>query len=335
MEDPLKNLPQELREKRKKTDFPDWTEPMRATLTEDRFSSRDWIFERKLDGERCLAFRKGGKVRLLSRNRKDLNNHYPELCEKLAAQNVERFIVDGEVVAFEGKVTSFSRLQGRMHVNDPEEAKRSGVAVYYYMFDLLYLDRFDLSELPLRSRKALLKKSFKFDDPLRFTGHRNREGEAFFERACSKGWEGIIAKKADAGYVNGRSKKWLKFKCVNRQELVVGGFTDPGGGRTGFGALLLGFYEGKRLVYAGKVGTGFDEQTLEDLAGRLAGIERKSSPFDTDAAEGEDVHFVTPRLVAEIEFTEWTGDNRLRHPRFVGLREDKTPEEVVKEKPGK
>ena len=167
---------------------------------------------------------------------------------------------------------------------------------------------------------------------VRFTSHRNEEGEAYHREACEKGWEGVIAKDARAPYVHSRSKKWLKLKCGHRQELVVGGFTEPEGERTGFGALLLGYYDGDDLLYAGKVGTGFDDDTLESLRERLDSLERDTPPY----AEGEDlprkgVHWVTPKLVAEIGFTEWTEDHRLRHPRFLGLRRDKEAEEVVRE----
>jgi DNA ligase D-like protein (predicted ligase) len=327
-------IPDNLRDKLKKKRQPGWVDPMLAQLTDMRFTSDGWIFERKLDGERCLTFRDGKRMNLFSRNRKKLNIHYPELPERLAAQPVERFIVDGEVVAFHQNTTSFARLQGRMHVKGARKARKTGIPIFYYLFDLLYLDRFDLTEVPLRRRKVLLKRAFTFKDPLRYVNHRNREGESFFVQACAKGWEGLIAKKAGAPYVHGRSTRWLKFKCVNRQEMVIGGFTEPTGGRIGFGALLIGFFDGDRLIYAGKVGTGFDDPTLKGLRKRLAAIKRRTSPFDTEAADGHGVHFVTPKLVAEIAFTEWTRDNRLRHPRFLGLRPDKDPSEVVKEEAG-
>ncbi|MBD3286476.1 ATP-dependent DNA ligase, partial [candidate division WOR-3 bacterium] len=208
---------------------------MLATLTDEYFSDSGWMFERKLDGERCLAFKKGNNVRLLSRNRKKLNIQYPELADALKNQMSTDFIVDGEVVAFSGTVTDFSRLQGRMHVNSEAEARNSGVKVYYYIFDIIHLDRYDLTGLGFRQRKNILRRTLKFDDPLRFTTHRNREGEKFHSQACKKGWEGVIAKDASSTYVHSRSRKWLKFKCVNRQELVIGGFTEPKGERIGFG----------------------------------------------------------------------------------------------------
>jgi len=331
MNELLKSLADEAQEKLRDVEQPDWMNPMLATLTDRRFSDEDWIFERKLDGERCLAFRKGDQMHLMSRNQKNLNDQYPELVEALKQQRVDDFIVDGEIVAFEGDVTSFARLQDRMHVEDPEEARQSGVAVYYYAFDLLYLAGYDTTQVGLRHRKSLLKGALSFDDPLRFVSHRNEEGEAFFEEACRKGWEGIIAKQADSSYVHSRSKKWLKFKCVNRQEFVIGGYTEPQGERIGFGALLLGYYEGDDLIYAGKVGTGFDDKTLRSLSKRLSSLERETPAFAEDGLPTDEIHWVEPSLVAQIGFEEWTDDGKLRHPRFQGLREDKDPEDVVRE----
>ena len=333
MTDWLKDLTPALRDRVERREVPDWTDPMLATLTHDTFSDPDWIYERKLDGERCLAFRDGGDTRLLSRSRRDLNPTYPELAEAMDRQAPADCVLDGEIVAFSESVTSFSRLQGRMQIRDPDEARDSGIAVYYYLFDILNLDGRDVTALPLRVRKSLLRDALDWDDPLRFTPHRNEEGEAWLEEACRKGWEGLIAKRADSEYVHARSRSWLKFKCVARQEFVVGGWTDPGGERPGFGALLLGTYEGEELRYAGKVGTGFDEETLRDLADRLSSLERKTSPFAGDEAGGEGVHFATPELVVEVAFTEWTDEGRLRHPRYVGRRLDKDPGDVVRERP--
>jgi len=333
MIDALERLPAAARENLRETDPPQWTAPMLATLTDERFSDEGWLYERKLDGERCLGFRTENDIRLRSRNREDLSPTYPELVDALDDQSVAPFIVDGEVVAFSNGVSSFSRLQERLHVDDPEEAREKNVAVYYYVFDLLHLDGYDLTNLDLRDRKSVLKTALSYDAPLRFTPHRNEEGEAFFEEACEKGWEGIIAKKADSTYVHSRSKHWLKFKCVRRQELVIGGFTEPQGERIGFGALLLGVYDGDELVYAGKVGTGFDDDTLRRLKARLGAMERKTPPFDRGDLPRKGVHWVTPNLVAQIGFEEWTDDDRLRQPRFLGLRRDKDPHDVIKETP--
>lgn len=304
---------------------------MLATLTHDTFSDRAWLYERKLDGVRCLAFRRGTRLRLISRNRKEMNDSFPELIEALEEQPCDDFIVDGEIVAFEGPRTSFSRLQQRIGIRDPDEARRSGVAVYLYLFDVLHLESHDVTRLALRQRKRLLKRALSFGGRVRFTPHRRRDGEAYLEEACSKGWEGLIAKRADSVYRHSRSRDWLKFKCGNRQELVIGGYTDPKGRRVGFGALLVGYYEDGALRYAGKVGTGYDDRMLEELARRLQGLERKTCPFAQTPREKR-VHWVSPKLVGEVGFTEWTRDGRLRHPRFRGLREDKSPKQVRRER---
>ncbi len=316
-----------------KQDPPTSPSPMLATLTDQRFSDDDWLFERKFDGERCLGLKDGGQVRLLSRNGEELNDSYPELVVALERSGRKRFVVDGEIVAFSGDVTSFPRLQQRMGIDDPAEARESSVAVYYYLFDLLHLEGYDTTGLPLRQRKSLLREAIGFEDPLRFTAHRNTEGEAYYREACRKGWEGIIAKRADSTYIHSRSSDWLKFKCVNQQEFVIGGYTDPEGERIGFGALLVGYYDDSDLRYAGKVGTGYDNETLEKLSGRLESLERKTPPFADEELPRRNVHWVTPKLVAEVGFTEWTEDGKLRHPRFRGLRRAKEPREVLREKP--
>ena len=304
---------------------------MLATLTEERFSRPGWLFEPKLDGERCLGFGNEGRIELYSRNQKLLNDKYPELVAAFEKQKPDRFIVDGEIVAFDKGITSFSKLQQRMQVEHPSEELRERVPVSLYAFDLLYLDDRDLRRLPLRERKQLLQKAFRFQGPLRFTEHRETEGEAFYREACERHWEGIIAKNGDSPYVSGRSRDWLKFKCVAQQELVIGGYTDPEGARIGFGALLVGYYDGGRLKYAGKVGTGYDTATLRSLSSQLKRLETGSSPFDGDGLPRKGIHWVKPKLVAEVGFTEWTGDGKLRHPRFLGLRDDKKAEEVIRE----
>jgi DNA ligase D-like protein (predicted ligase) len=297
---------------------------MKAVLTDERFSDPAWIFERKLDGIRCIAVRDGGPVKLWSRNDLALNARYPEIAAALAQQPAPRFAVDGEVVAFDGAQTSFERLARR---------GRERVAVYLYVFDLLWLDGRDVRSLPLRERKRLLRDALRWHDPIRFTPHRNRDGEAFFREACPKGWEGLIAKRADSPYASrARSRDWLKFKCEHGQELVIGGYTAPKGSREELGALLLGYYADEKLRYAGKVGTGFDRATLRDLAKRLGPLRRERSPF-VDEIRERDVTWVRPELVCEVGFTEWTRDGRLRHPRFLGLREDKAAKDVVREVP--
>ena len=296
---------------------------MKAMLTDERFSDPDWIFERKLDGIRCIAIRSGTSVTLLSRNDISQNERYPELVEAFSNERCDRFVVDGEVVAFDGSETSFARLAQR---------GQHYVPVFMYVFDILWLEGRDVRRLPLRTRKRLLRSALQFHGNVRWTPHRNRDGEKFFIEACRKGWEGLIAKRADSPYVTTRSRDWLKFKCEHGQELAVGGFTEPRGSRVEFGALLLGYYRDGRFEYAGKVGTGFDTTTLHDLGAELRKLERKEPAFANPAAIKERaVTWVEPKLVAQIGFTEWTRDGRLRHPRFLGLRDDKEASEVVRE----
>jgi DNA ligase D-like protein (predicted ligase) len=305
---------------------------MLATLSHEHFSDKDWIYERKFDGVRCLIFKTGGDLRIMSRNQKKLNKTYPELVDPAKSQSLKNYIIDGEIVTFEGDVTSFSRLQDRINVDEPSEDLLKRIGVYVYVFDIICLENYDLSEIELHHRKAILKEAFNFDNKIRYTIHRNEEGEAFLEEACKKNWEGLIAKRKNSSYVHSRSKNWLKFKCTKRQEFVIGGFTDPRGERKGFGALLIGFYDKKKLKYAGKVGTGYDDDFLVSLRKKMEKIRRDSSPFDTEVNE-KHANWINPRLVGEIGFTEWTGSDKLRHPRFLGLRDDKKPEEVVKEIP--
>lgn len=314
---------------------PAWFAPELATLTQDRFSNPAWMYERKLDGERCLAFRDGDQVRLMTRNRKMVSSTYPELVEALGAQQSGDFVVDGEVVAFEDGQTRFAELQQRMQQARPSADLIRSVPVQYYLFDVLWADGTDLRRQPQRERKQRLHQLLDFADPLRFTEHRVGDGVEFYHEACRQGWEGLIAKRADAPYQAGRTKDWLKFKCENNQELVIGGFTDPQGTRTGLGALLLGYYDSDgQLVYAGKVGTGFSQQTLHRLHDELSAMEQDRSPFTRgDLPRERGVHWTKPRLVAQIGFSEWTTDGRLRHPRFQGLRRDKSPAEVIREVP--
>lgn len=296
--------------------------PMAATLTKERFSDPGWVYERKLDGVRCIAIRaEDGTTRLLTRNALSLDGRFPSIRAAVSAAGAADLVVDGEVVAFEGGRTSFARLQANLA--RPARA-------YLYLFDLLHLAGHDVTALPLRTRKRLLRRAIHFGDPLRYTPHRNRDGEALYAEACRRGWEGLIAKRADAPYVHRRSRDWLKFKCDASQELVIGGWTAPRGGRTHLGALLVGVWDHGVLRYAGKVGTGFTRATLGELASRLEPLRRPTSPF-ADAPRMRDASWAEPRLVAQVAFTEWTRDGRLRHPRFLGLREDKDPRSVVRE----
>jgi bifunctional non-homologous end joining protein LigD len=312
------------REQVREAPAPGGADAMKAVLCRTPFSDPEWIFERKLDGIRCVAIRDGEPLRMLSRNNLDLSGRFPEVRDALGAQPGRRFAVDGEVVAFDRGQTSFARLADR---------GRHPVAVFYYVFDLVWLDGLDLRALALRTRKRLLRDALSTGGPIRLSTHRNGEGEAMFRHACQQGWEGVIAKRADSPYRATRSRDWLKFKCEAGQELVIGGFTAPRGSRTDFGALLLGYHDPDgSLRYAGKVGTGFDHETLAKLGARLRGLASEDSPFSPrDAVRERDITWVAPTLVAQLAFTEWTSAGRLRHPRFLGLREDKSADEVVRE----
>lgn len=309
-------------------------QPALATLSHERFWAEGWIYERKLDGQRCLAVREGGAARLYSRSGNDAGTAFPEVVDALAGAGPD-LVVDGEVVAFTGSRTSFARLQPRIHLSDAARARATGIAIYYYVFDVLSIDGQDVREQPLTERKRRLRHLLTWTDPLRWTPHRTTAGEEYFGQVCGRGWEGLIAKRADAPYGRGRTKDWLKFKCEAGQELVIVGWTEPAGSRVGLGALLLGYYDrsgqGDDLVYAGKVGTGFTDQMLRDLHERLTGIEVTSSPCTRGRLPSVGVHWVRPELVAQVAFTEWTAANQLRHPRFQGLRTDKDAADVVRE----
>jgi bifunctional non-homologous end joining protein LigD len=329
----LDTLPAELRALARAGAQPRSTEPMKAFLHDAPFDDPQWIFERKLDGVRALAFRDGADVRLVSRTGRRLDTSYPELVEALAAQPLQEFVVDGEIVAFKGRRTSFEMLQGRMGIADAQRARASGIAVYLYLFDVIHLEGHDVTALPLLARKRLLRAALTWQDPLRFTTHRRARGRDAFADACRRGWEGVVAKRVDSVYRRARSHDWLKVKCEARQELVIGGWTAPKGARTRFGALLVGYYDGGRLRYAGKVGTGFDRRTLDALGDKLESLERQTPPFAGDGGHPRAARWAQPELVAEIAFTEWTRDGKLRHPRYLGLRDDKRARDVVRERP--
>ncbi len=317
-----------------KMDFPGFKTPMLATLTKEYFDDPEWIYERKLDGMRCLIFKQKGKIELRSRNGKSLNPAFPVLMEHIADLASPDFVADGEIVAFDGKTTSFRKLQKRMQVKDPEKARKIGIKSYLYIFDLLWFGGYGLHDLALVQRKGLLRDEFEWKRPVpvRYTPHRRENGLKYYREACKKGWEGIIAKNGSSPYRHTRSGDWLKFKCTNGQELVIAGFTEPHGKRIGFGALLVGFYKDGKLKYAGKVGTGFSDGFLRDWHKKFDNIERTDSPFSdyNDDDNGQN-HWIDPTYVGQFEFTEWTDTDKLRHPSFLGIREDKNPREIVKE----
>jgi DNA ligase D-like protein (predicted ligase) len=300
-------------------------EPMKAVLSDKPFSDPGWIFERKLDGIRCLAIKDGSGVSLMSRTGHRMNEQFAEVAAALEREPAVDFVADGEIVAFRDGITSFERLQQR---------HRKRVPVFYYVFDLPRLDGEDLRPLALRERKARLRRALDFHGPVRFNPHRKGEhGEELYREACRKGLEGVIAKRADSPYVGTRSRDWLKLKCHAEQELVIGGFTAPKGSRTEFGALLVGYYGDGALRYAGKVGTGFDHETLRTLGAQMRELERDESPFEPFKPVPPGTRWLRPELVAQVAFSEWTRDGRLRHPRYLGLRDDKPAREVVREVP--
>jgi bifunctional non-homologous end joining protein LigD len=287
---------------------PAWLTPMAATLTRERFQSPDWVFERKLDGIRVLAFRDGPDVRLLSRNQLTQNHHYPSFVDAIRALPVKSAILDGEA------------LDGRW---DPK------VAPGYYLFDVLWLDGLDLTQRTLDERRAILA-ALPLKAPLVLTARLDDEEP--WKRACAEGWEGVIAKRRDSVYEHRRSREWLKMKCEAGQELVVGGFTEPRGKRVGLGALLVGYFEGEDFVFAGKIGTGFDNELLRALRGRLDAIEVPTPPFTkATGLPRSHAHWVRPEIVVQVGFMEWTSGGKLRHPRLMGLREDKSAREVTRE----
>ncbi len=331
----LEKLSDDLKKKLKKKTMPSFEKPMLATLTKNYFSDKNWIFERKFDGERCFIYKDHDTVFLKSRNNKKLDASYPELIDSAKKFKVNQIILDGEVVTFEGKLTSFAKLQPRLGLKNPEQALETGVTIYMYVFDILYLDGYELLDLPLENRKSILKNCIKFEGPIRYTTHKNTYGLEYFKQVCPLGWEGIMAKKRDSNYVHIRSPNWLKFKCIQDQELVIGGYTEPKQSRIGFGSLLLGYYKEGKLIYAGKVGTGFSDDFLKKFSKELKKIEITKNCFSSKSMEGDDVHFVKPKYVAAIGFENWTKDNKLRQPRFQGLRYDKNAKDVVKEVPKK
>ena len=319
----------------KKTAQPDFVPLMLATLTDDYFSSHEWIYEHKFDGVRCLAIKKNGKVRLMSRNRNLMNSGYPEIAHALEKQAADNFIIDGEIVAVEKGLSDFELLQSRINLKDLEtiHAKIKDVPIALCVFDIIYSDGYDLRHLPLLERKKILKKLLRYNKLLLFTEHQVGDGIRFFHNACKAKWEGVIAKKADSVYEGKRSKNWLKFKCIMQQELVIGGYTTARGLRSDFGALLVGYFEKGAFKYAGKVGTGFSQETLELLGKKMRALEIKKCPFTNYDESTLGVHWIKPKLVAEFGFAQWTRGGKLRVGRYKGLRTDKDAHDVVKETP--
>jgi bifunctional non-homologous end joining protein LigD len=309
---------------------------MLATLVDRPFSDPAWLFEIKYDGVRVLASRAGEEVELRGRSGMVVTARYPEVVRALRALPLDRFLVDGEIVALDDQGrSSFQRLQARMNLTRPADIERASleVPVSAVFFDALALDGRDLRRLPLEERKACLQLLLPARGVVHFGDHVLDHGREFIDAACAERLEGVVAKKRDSQYVGKRSRDWLKLKCQLRQEFVIGGYTAPQGSRAHFGALHLGLYRDGRLVYVSKVGTGFDEATLALVSDRLRPLARATSPFDVGTPAGRGHHWVEPKLVCEVRFTEWTADGGIRHPTFLGLRDDKRPEDCRREVP--
>ena len=295
------------------TRMPDWLVPMAATLTQERFTGPEWLFERKLDGIRVLAYKHGKNVTLYSRNR--LPQHYPTVAKAIAELPVSDAILDGEAA---------------WDISHSLGADRRS-PVLYHVFDVLWFDGRSVTDLPLEERRALLK-TLPLKAPLGRVQEVNDDKP--WERACAEGWEGVIAKRRGSKYEHRRSPHWLKMKCEAGQELVVGGFTDPQGSRVGLGALLVGYFDKDDFVFAGKIGTGFDTKLLLDLRRRLDKLEIPATPFTRATGLPRlRAHWVTPQIVVQVAFIEWTVNGKLRHPRLIAVRHDKSARDVVREMP--
>ena len=320
---------------------PVFVEPMKAVLVDDLPRGDDWIYELKFDGVRALAIKTGKAIELVSRNAKDFTHKFPEVAEALQSLPCKEAVLDGEIAALDEQGrSSFQLLQAR-------ELSGQRPLIFYYVFDLVQLDGKDLTGVPLLKRKAMAKALLaSLPDTVRFSASIQADSERVLKEMKSRGLEGVIAKRKGSKYEIGRrSGAWVKFKWTTQQEFVIGGYTEPRGTRSHFGALLVGYYERKRLLFAAKVGTGFDQKLLKSLHQKFQKLARKDCPFTNlpeksgqfgrglTVAEMKRCTWLDPKLVCEIRFSEWTRDNHLRQPAFLGLREDKRPDEVVKEKP--
>jgi bifunctional non-homologous end joining protein LigD len=309
--------------------LPEFIPPQLATLVSQAPVGDDWLHELKFDGYRMVCHLQRGKSRFWSRNQKDWTEKFPNLSKALKALPVKAAILDGEVVVVDkaGR-SSFQKLQQSM---------KGGAATFIFqIFDLIYLDGYNLTRVPLRERKALLEDLLSGVDakgPLRYSDHVVGEGDRFFKQACAYGIEGIVSKLADCPYESTRSRSWLKVKCTKRQEFVIAGYTPSKKDFPGFGSLILGVYDKGKLVYSGRVGTGFSIKQRLELQKKLDGIAQPVMPFATKPKDPglRDAHWAKPQLVGEVEFTEWTEEGSIRHPSFQGLREDKKAKDVVRE----
>jgi bifunctional non-homologous end joining protein LigD len=308
--------------------MPEIIHPMLATLVDDPFSNSEWIFETKWDGFRSICFVKQGKSRFVSRNQIEMTPQYPELAGVAKQIDAKEAILDGEIVALDKDgMPRFQLLQPRVGRKSGIEALRGQGHIVYYVFDLLYVDGQDLTSCPLVERKEVLEQILKPAGFIKLSEHILGDGEAFFKQIEKFHLEGMIAKRAASPYVQKRTRDWLKVKTIQRSEVVIGGYTEPRGSRAHFGALVVGLYRGHDLHYVAHVGGGFNQRSLAEIYKLMQPLKAKTSPFVDAPKTNEPVQWLKPKLVAEVKFSEWTADYRLRHPVFIGLREDKQPEE--------
>jgi bifunctional non-homologous end joining protein LigD len=310
------------------TSMPGVIHPMLATLVDDPFSDPEWIFETKWDGFRSVCFVKQGKSRFVSRNQIEMTPQYPELADVAKQIDAKEAILDGEIVALDKDgMPRFQLLQPRVGRKSGIEALRGSGHIVYFVFDLLFVDGFDLTSCPLVERKEVLEQILKPTNFIKLSEHVVGDGEHFFKQIEKFHLEGMIAKRAASPYVQKRTRDWLKVKTIRRSEVVIGGYTQPRGSRAHFGALVVGLYRGDDLHYVAHVGGGFNQRTLAEIYKLMQPLKTKASPFVDAPKTNEPVQWIKPKLVAEVKFSEWTAEHRLRHPVFVGLREDKEPEE--------
>lgn len=308
--------------------MPNIIHPMLATLVDDPFSDPEWIFETKWDGFRSICFVSKGKSNFVSRNQIDMTPQYPELASVAKQIDAREAILDGEIVALDKDgMPRFQLLQPRVGRKSGVDALRGHGHIVYYVFDLLYVDGNDLTSCPVVERKEALAQILRPADFIKLSEHLVGDGEAFFKQIEKFHLEGMIAKRASSPYVQKRTKDWLKVKTVQRSEVAIGGYTQPRGSRTNFGALVVGLYRGRDLHYVAHVGGGFNERALAQIFKLLQPLKTKVSPFVDAPKTNEPVQWLKPKLVAEVKFSEWTADLRMRHPVFIGLREDKKPQD--------
>jgi bifunctional non-homologous end joining protein LigD len=300
--------------------------PMLATLVDEPFSNPDWIFETKWDGFRAICFIRHGKARFVSRNQLDMTPQYPELVKMARQIDAEEAILDGEIVALDERgMPRFQLLQPRVGRKSGISSLRGKGQIVYYVFDLLYRDGYDLTSCELVERKAELERILRSAAFVKFSDHVEGEGKDFFKQIEKFHLEGMMAKRAASAYVPRRSFDWLKVKTVQRSEVVIGGYTQPRASRSYFGALVVGLYSGNQLHYVAHTGGGFNEQTLASVYKQMQPLKSDKCPFVVKPKTNEPVQWVKPKLVAEVKFSEWTADRRMRHPIFLGLRDDKKP----------